>query len=154
MGADTGWWAGLARQARTFMRQPGPKVARQAGGRLTGDGHFPATRGIAPGLVSQGSDSQSMLHCTMNHALQVSDRLELDDVLGNLLYARREEDLGRLAHIAYWDVRRWARKAHLESLAERASDLIIRQPHPSRSAFLEKVDGVIHELEAIRLGLH
>jgi hypothetical protein len=97
---------------------------------------------------------QFMLHCTMSHALQVSDRLELDDVLGNLLYARREEDLGRLAHIAYWDVRRWARKAHLESLAERASDLIIRQPHPSRSAFLEQVDDVIHELEEIRLGLH
>ena len=95
-----------------------------------------------------------MLHCTMIADLHTSERLDLEAVLGNLQHARRNEDLGRLAHLAYWDVRRWARRAHRQALADRASDLIIRQPNQSRSAFLELVDDVIEELECIRLGAH
>ncbi len=95
-----------------------------------------------------------MLHRTMIADLPTPERLDLEDVLGNLQHARRNEDLGRLAHLAYWDVRRWARRAHRHKLADRASDLIIRHPHPSRSAFLELVDDVIEELECIRLGVH
>ena len=101
-------------------------------------------------FVSLRSEKRIMLHRTMTHPLPVQDRLELEDVLGNLQYARRSEDLGRLAHVAYWDVRRWARRVHLEPLAERASNLIIGQPQRSRSAFLDLVDDVIDELESIR----
>lgn len=80
--------------------------------------------------------------------------LELDDVLGCLRHARRADDLGRLALLTYLDVRRWARRAHEDALAELASELITRQPHPSRSAFLAQVDRLIQELERIRGSLH
>ena len=92
-----------------------------------------------------------MLHCTMNTQLPSALRLDLEDVLGNLQYARRIGDLGRLVHLTYWDVRKWARWAHRDALAERAADLVNGQPQPSRSAFLAIVDDVIQELERIRV---
>jgi hypothetical protein len=81
-------------------------------------------------------------------------RLELEDVLGGLQHARRADDLGRLALLTYWEVRKWARWAHQEALEELASQLVMNQPHPSRAAFLAQVDLVIQELERIRVSLH
>jgi hypothetical protein len=92
-----------------------------------------------------------MLHCNMAAHLPLPLHLDLEDVLGNLQYARRTGDLGRLVHLTYWDVRKWARWAHRDALAERAADLIRDQPHPSRSALLTIVDDVISELERIRV---
>jgi hypothetical protein len=92
-----------------------------------------------------------MLHCTMSTKLPSALRLDLEDVLGNLQYARRVGDLGRLVHLTYWDVRKWARWAHRDALADRAADLVRGQPQPSRSAFLAIVDDVIQELERIRV---
>ena len=92
-----------------------------------------------------------MLRCNMNTEMPSPLRLDLEDVLGNLQYARRMGDFGRLVHLTYWDVRKWARWAHREALAERAADIIREQPLPSRSEFLEIVDDVIEELERIRL---
>lgn len=91
-----------------------------------------------------------MLHCTMNAHQNSALRLHLDDVLGDLHYARRMDNLGRLVHVTYWDVRRWARLAHREALASRAADLIRSQPQPSREACLEIVDDVIRELQRIQ----
>ena len=95
-----------------------------------------------------------MLHRAMTPELSSPLRLSLEDVLGNLRHARRSGDLGRLALLTYWDVRKWARWAHREALAERAADLVAKQPHPNRSAFLAIVDEVIDELERIRIGTH
>jgi hypothetical protein len=95
-----------------------------------------------------------MLHCTMIAAPSPNLRLDLEDVLGDLHYARREGDLGRLALLTYCEVRRWARLAHAEELAQHASDLVARHPHPSREAFLTLVDEMIDELEQIRTGPH
>ena len=92
-----------------------------------------------------------MLHCNMNTELPSALRLDLEDVLGNLQYARRMGDLGRLVHLTYWDVRKWARWAHRDALAQRAADLVNGQPQPSRSALLAIVDDVIQELERIRV---
>jgi hypothetical protein len=78
--------------------------------------------------------------------------LDLDDVLGNLHFARRTGDLGRLALLTYCEVRRWARLAHEESLARHASELVTMQPYPSRDEFLARVDEVIDEMEHIRTG--
>lgn len=86
------------------------------------------------------------MNANSNSALQ----LHLEDVLGELHHARRMDDLGRLVHVTYWDVRRWARSAHREALASRAADLILSQPQPSRAACLEIVDDVIRELERIQ----
>ncbi|MEY8688490.1 MAG: hypothetical protein AB9M53_01245 [Leptothrix sp. (in: b-proteobacteria)] len=95
-----------------------------------------------------------MLHCNMGSILPPTLQLQLDDVLGSLRYARQTDDLGRLALLAYCDVRRWARCAHQDTLAEQACELVTRMPHPSRAEFLARVDEVISELEHIRSSTH
>ena len=46
----------------------------------------------------------------MKH-LSPHQRLVLEDLLGDLWHARRSGDLGRLALLSYYEVRRWARMA-------------------------------------------
>jgi len=89
-----------------------------------------------------------MLHCNMNP--QMTLQLSLDDLLAELQHARRRGDLGRLALIAYCDVRRWARRAGERSLADRSAAMFTEQPHASREAFLEQVDSLVFELEQAR----
>jgi hypothetical protein len=74
----------------------------------------------------------------------------LDDLLGDLKYARRQGDLGRLALLAYCEVRRWARQAREAELAASSLALITDSPPPTRSEFLYRVDGLIAELEEAR----
>jgi hypothetical protein len=65
------------------------------------------------------------------------------------VYARRNEELGRLALLCYCEVRAWARRAHEEQLAELAWALCAQSVPSSRSAFLGQVDTVIDELEHV-----
>ena len=96
-----------------------------------------------------------MLQRSMNASKQPIDlQNDLEDILGSLQFARRSEDLGRLALLTYWEVRRWARIARHELLAEHAAKVITEHPHLTRVEFLEIVDGVIEELKTIRSGLH
>ena len=88
-----------------------------------------------------------MLHCNMTSTLSL--QLGLEDLLEDLRHARRHDDLGRLALIAYCEVRRWARDAGFLKLAEHASELITSSPHVSRESFLEHIDNLIHELEEV-----
>lgn len=74
----------------------------------------------------------------------------LDDLLADLHHARRRGDLGRLAFVAYCDVRRWAREAGRPVLAEMASRLVTDSPHHSREAFLTQIDQLIGSLEALQ----
>ncbi len=90
-----------------------------------------------------------MLHCNMT--LSTTLQLRLDDVLAELVYARRQGDLGRLALIAYCEARRWARDAGKSALAELASEMITRSPHSSREAFLRQIDALIHEMQQLQL---
>jgi hypothetical protein len=90
-----------------------------------------------------------MLHCNMDaNSLQL--KLGLDDLLGDLQCARRGADLGRLALLAYCEVRRWARMAGEQELAEHSAQLITHVPHASREQFLAEVDALIVELERVR----
>jgi hypothetical protein len=84
---------------------------------------------------------------TSNRYLQ----LGLDDLLGDLRYARRRGDLGRLALISYCEVRRWARMAGYQQLAEHSSELVTNLPPESREAFLARIDNLIVELEKARV---
>ena len=88
-----------------------------------------------------------MLHCNMTSARNL--QLGLEDLLADLRHARRRDDLGRLALVAYCEVRRWARDAGDFVLAEHASELITGSPHASREAFLVRIDNPIHELEEV-----
>lgn len=92
-----------------------------------------------------------MLHCNMNATSPL--HLDLDDLLGELWHARRQDDLGRLALLAYCEVRRWARRAGESALAERSSELITHTPYLNRERFLAQVDALISELEAARTRL-
>jgi phosphatidylserine decarboxylase len=89
-----------------------------------------------------------MLHRNMNPSPSL--QLSLEDLLADLGYARRRGDLGRLALIAYCEVRRWARQAGEAELAEHSAAMITESPHVSRQAFLQQVDGLIVELEEAR----
>jgi hypothetical protein len=77
-------------------------------------------------------------------------QVRLDDLLGDLWYARRRGDLGRLALVSYCEVRRWARLAGEQRVAEHSSELITHGPHASRDEFLAQVDSLIGELEEVR----
>jgi len=74
-------------------------------------------------------------------------RLSLEDVLADFWHARRNLDLGRLALLSYCDMRRWARVAQREGLAQRSRDLVLSCPHASREGFLSEVDALIAEAE-------
>ena len=90
-----------------------------------------------------------MLHCNMNASL-LSLQNGLEDILGDLRFARRKGDLGRLALLAYCEVRRWAREAEVQELASHSSALSSNCPHASRDEFLLAVDALIAELEQAR----
>jgi hypothetical protein len=89
-----------------------------------------------------------MLHCNMNapSALQ----LTLDDLVADLRHARRRGDLGRLALIAYCEVRRWARQARESRIADHSAAMITAEPHVSREAFVGQIDELISELEQLQ----
>jgi hypothetical protein len=86
-----------------------------------------------------------MLHCNMT--ITTSLLLGLDDLLAEFRHARRSGDLGRLALIAYCDVRRWARLAGEAAIADRAASMFTAEPHASRDAFLGNVDALMADLE-------
>jgi hypothetical protein len=90
-----------------------------------------------------------MLHCNMN-ASYTSLQNGLEDILGDLRFARKKGDLGRLALVAYCEVRRWAREAEAKELARHSSALVNNFPHASREDFLAAVDQLIAELEQAR----
>lgn len=81
----------------------------------------------------------------------MNSRWDLDDLLADLHHARRLGDLGRLAFVAYCDVRRWARGAGREGLAEQASRIVTESPHQSREDFLVQIDQLIRSLEALQM---
>jgi len=89
-----------------------------------------------------------MLHCNMNPASTL--QLGLEDLLADLHHARRIGDLGRLALVAYCEVRRWARAAGRPALAEHAAAMITDTPHASREAFLLQIDALVAELEQLQ----
>lgn len=74
----------------------------------------------------------------------------LDDLLADLHHARKKGDLGRMAFVAYCDVRRWAREEGRNVLADQAASLITQSPHRSRDNFLDQIDALIGQLEGLR----
>lgn len=87
-----------------------------------------------------------MLHCNMAHSTAPLQH-GLEDLLGDMQHARRNGDMGRLALLAYCEVRRWARQAGEPELADLSTELITRHPHASRDQFMAQIDGLIQALE-------
>jgi len=86
-----------------------------------------------------------MLHCNMttSHSIQ----LGLEDLLADLHHARRHQELGRLALLAYCEVRGWARQAGEADIAEYSTQIFTQDPCASKEDFLAKVDLLIQALE-------
>ena len=87
-----------------------------------------------------------MLRCTMAASAR-SLRRGLEDLLGDLAHARRTGDLGRVALLTYCELRRWARLAERQSLADHAHALFLGAPYVDRATFLAHVDALIAEAE-------
>lgn len=87
-----------------------------------------------------------MLHRNMKPPSQ-SLRIGLEDILGDLWHARRSGDLGRMALLVYCEVRRWARLADDQGLAEHSLQLVTSCPYADRKTFLAEVDSLIIEAE-------
>ena len=92
-----------------------------------------------------------MLRCNMK-PLSRKLRLGLEDLLGDLWYARRSGDLGRLALLSYFEVRRWARLTGEHALAHESSVLVAGFPYGGRDSFLAQVDSLIAHLEQVLSG--
>lgn len=92
-----------------------------------------------------------MLHCNMK-ALSRNLRLGLEDLLGDLWHARRSGDLGRLALLSYFEVRRWARLSGERGLDQHSSVLVAGFPYEGRDGFLVQVDSLIAHLEQVLSG--
>ena len=81
-------------------------------------------------------------------------QLGLDDLLGDLRFARRRGDRGRLALLSYCEVRRWARMAGYQELAEHSTEMVTSPLPASREVFLARIDDLIAELEKTRCALN
>ena len=86
-----------------------------------------------------------MLHCNMNTSPSI--RLVLEDLLAELHHARRNKDLGRLALLAYCEVRSWARQAGKTDIADWDARMFTENPCVSKDEFLDKIDTLIAALE-------
>ena len=86
-----------------------------------------------------------MLHCSMNTSADL--RFALEDLLAQLWHTRRTGDLGRLAHLSFSEVQRWARTADQSLLVSRARDLLARCPYENREDLVWAIDRLIAEVE-------
>jgi hypothetical protein len=74
-------------------------------------------------------------------------QLGLEDLLADLQYARKRQQLGRLALLAYCEVRSWARQAGRSDIADAATSMFTETPCVSKDEFLSKIDSMIATLE-------
>jgi hypothetical protein len=86
-----------------------------------------------------------MLRRNMTNSLGI--QLGLEDLLADLHHARRNRELGRLALLAYCEVRGWARQAGKPDIADSATRMFTENPCVSKDEFLAKVDRLITTLE-------
>jgi hypothetical protein len=86
-----------------------------------------------------------MLHCNMTHSIDI--QLGLEDLLADLHFARKHDELGRLALLAYCEVKGWARRAGKSDVADTALRMFSDSPCQSRVAFLAGIDNLIATLE-------
>jgi hypothetical protein len=86
-----------------------------------------------------------MLQCNMTISLNI--QLALEDLLADLRYARRHDQLGRLALLAYCEVKGWARMSGRPDLADISLRMFSEKPSVSKVEFLENIDSLIATLE-------
>lgn len=83
----------------------------------------------------------------MNTSLEL--QLRLDDLLADLQFARKHDELGRLALLIFCEVKCWARQANEVDLAASSGAMFTEQPHVNRQEFLAQVDCLIAKLALV-----
>ncbi len=86
-----------------------------------------------------------MLQCNMTPFLNV--QLSLEDLLADLRFARKHDQLGRLALLAYCEVKSWARRAGKPDVADMALNMFSDNPCLRKEDFLQSIDTIIATLE-------
>lgn len=86
-----------------------------------------------------------MLQCSMHKSINI--QLTLEDLLADLNYARKHDQLGRLALLAYCDLKGWARQAGKPELADMAMRMFSENPRLSKDGFLQSIDQLIAILQ-------
>lgn len=81
----------------------------------------------------------------MTHSPNI--HLLLEDLLAELHFARKHDQLGRLALLAYCDVKGWARMASKQEVADTALRMFSEIPCTSKVDFLRSIDELIAMLE-------
>lgn len=71
----------------------------------------------------------------------------LEDLLSDLQAARQLEQLGRLALLAYCDVKRWARQSGKTDVADLVMRMFSENPCLSKDDFLQGMDHLIRSLQ-------
>lgn len=74
-------------------------------------------------------------------------QLALEDLLADLHFARKNEQLGKLALLAYCDVKRWARQAGKDDVADMALSMFADRPCQSKEEFLRGIDQLLGSLQ-------
>ena len=75
------------------------------------------------------------------------NQLALEDLLADLRFARKHGELGRLALLAYCEVKTWARRTGESEVAEMALRMFSENPHLRKEDFLQGIDNLIAKLE-------
>jgi two-component system OmpR family response regulator len=88
-----------------------------------------------------------MLQCNMINSLTLNIQLALEDLLANLHFARKHDQLGRLALLAYCEVKGWARLASKPDLADKTIRMFSESPCATKGEFFQNVDSLIATLE-------
>ena len=80
----------------------------------------------------------------MTHSIDI--QLELEDLLANMRFAHKHNELGRLASLAYCDVKGWARRAGKPDVADKTLQMFSQCPHLTKQEFLEDINSLIATL--------
>jgi hypothetical protein len=86
-----------------------------------------------------------MLHRNMTKELGLAFALE--DLLADLRFCRRNEQVGRLAFLAFCDVKAWARSAGNADVAHTVHQMFLETPYRNKNGFLAEIDNLISTLE-------
>lgn len=71
----------------------------------------------------------------------------LEPVLADLRYARKHEQVGKLALLVYCDVKRWARHAGKGDVADLVMRMFSESSCKSKGDFLQDIDELLGSLE-------
>ena len=77
----------------------------------------------------------------------LTSQFALQNLLEDLQIARENQQLGKLALLAYCDVKRWARQAGRTDVAEQAFRMFSERASISKDDFLREIDAMVGALQ-------